>query len=277
MIDDSVPNNERNERNTNMRPKYTLLFVLAAMLLTVAAQATDLPSGVIVTERVWNDCPTSMITTTVGAGSVNLVEQKQFCGAGWGSRHNWRFSDGVSAVAFANADGFRVSCDLTISGTGEAEGGLSLAPWWSTAVGGQFNFRTTDGEIACFGGRMPFYSFTVNHGITYTKGETVHVEMTYLPNSLAPHAPATIEYSVELGGSVYTSGQLAFDEGNPAEPYGTWGMLDDAQVGADMLHFLQQGDVDGYIEFDFANITFEDLGTVANEDMTFSRVKSLFR
>lgn len=260
-----------------MRPKTTLILTAAVMLLAVAAQATQLPDGVVVTERVWNDCPTSMITTTTGANSVNLVEQKQFCGAGWGSRHNFRFSSGGTAIAFANADGFRVSADMTISGTGEAEGGLSLAPWWSTAVGGQFNFRTTDGEIACFGGRMPFYSFTGNHGITYTKGETVHVEMTYLPNSLAPHAPATIEYTVELGGSVYTSGQLPFDEGNPAEPYGTWGMLDDAQVGADMLHFLQEGDVDGYIEFDFQNITFEDLGTVANENMTFSNVKALYR
>jgi len=253
------------------------MIVLATLLLAGVALATVSPAGIEVTERVWNDCPTSMITTTVASSSVNLVEQKQFCGAGWGSRHNWRFSDGAVAQQFANADGFRVSCDLTFSGTGEGEGGLAIAPWWSSAVGGVFNLRTTDGEIACFGGRLPFYSFTGSQGVTYTKGLTAHVTIAYLPNALAPHAPATIEYSLELEGSSYTSGALPFDEGNPAEPYGVWGMLDDAQIGADMLHFLLDGDPDGYMEFDFANIMFEDLGTVANEDMTWGSMKALFR
>ncbi|HPF36230.1 MAG TPA: hypothetical protein P5571_12850 [Candidatus Krumholzibacteria bacterium] len=260
-----------------MRPNKTLILTAAVLMLAVAAMATTTPSGVVVNERIWNDCPTSTITSTVGAGSVNLVEQKQFCGAGWGSRHNWRFSDGVSALQFANGDGFRFSADITLSGTGEAEAGLSIAPWWSPNVDGVFNLRTTDGEIACFGGRLPFYSFTSSQGITYTKGETVHCQITYLPNMLSPTNPGTIEYVIVMGGTTYSSGVLNFGEGNPAEPYGLWGILDDAQAGANMLHFLQQGEVDGYMEFDFQNITFEDLGTVANEEMTFGQVKALFR
>lgn len=260
-----------------MKPRISILIILATLLIAIVAQATDTPTGFVVKERIWNDCPTGIVTSTIGSSSVTVLEQKQFCGAGWGSRHNWRFSDGGAQMLFANADGFRVSADMTISGTGEGEGGLAIAPWWSKDVGGVFNLRTTDGEIACFGGRLPFYSFTATNGVTYTKGETAHVEITYLPNYLWPTDPATVEYTLELGGSMYTSGALPFDEGNPAEPYGTWGMLDDAVVGADMLDFLQEGDPDGYIEFDFQNIQFDDLGTVANENMTFGQVKALYR
>ena len=144
-------------------------------------------------------------------------------------------------------------------------------------MGGAFNFRTNDGEIACFGGRLPFYSFTGSQGLHYVKGETVHAEVVYLPNGLNALSPATIEYKVTIGGTPYTSGALAFDIGNPAEPYGTWGMLDNAQVGGDFLQFLQQGDLNGYVQVDWANITFEDLGTVANEDMTWGNVKTLYR
>ena len=59
----------------------------------------------------------------------------------------------------------------------------------------RFNFRTTDGEIAVFGGRLPFYSFTGSQGITYTKGDTVRVGVIYDPHSLSMADPATIQYN----------------------------------------------------------------------------------
>ncbi|MBK6899967.1 MAG: hypothetical protein IPH09_12090 [bacterium] len=260
--------------------KTTHKLMLLALLLAISsvALATTVPNGAVITTRIWNDCPLGTVTSTNNYGTlVSIHEQKVMCGAGWGSRHNWRFADGGVAQNFANGDGFSYSCDLTISGTGEAEATLAIAPWWSQAVGGAFNFRTNDGEIACFGGRLPFYSFTGSQGLHYVKGETVHAEVVYLPNGLNAGSPATIEYKVTIGGTLYTSGALAFDMGNPAEPYGTWGMLDNAQVGGDFLQFLQQGDLNGYVQVDWANITFEDLGTVANEDMTWGNVKTLYR
>ena len=81
----------------------------------------------------------------------------------------------ATAQLFANNGGFRFSADLTISGDGEGEAGLQISPWWSQLVDGVFNVRTTDGEIACFGGRLPFYSFTGSHGVTYVKGTTVRI------------------------------------------------------------------------------------------------------
>jgi hypothetical protein len=262
--------------------KTTHKLMLLALLLAVSsvALATDIPTGAVITERIWNDCPLGIVTSTNNYSSlVSIHEQKQFCGAGWGSRHNWRFATGGVAQDFANGDGFAFGCDLTISGTGEAEASLAVAPWWSHAVGGAFNFRTNDGEIACFGGRLPFYSFTGSQGLHYVKGETVHAEIIYLPNGLISTNPATIEYKVTIGGTEYTSGAILFGSGNPAEdpPHGLWGLLNEFQVGGDFLHFLQQGDPNGYVQVDWANITFQDLGTVANEDMTWGSVKTLYR
>jgi hypothetical protein len=260
--------------------KTTQKLMLLALLLAISsvALATTIPNGAVITTRIWNDCPLGTVSSTNNYGTlVSITEQKVMCGAGWGSRHNWRFADGGVAQNFANGDGFSYSCDLTISGTGEAEATLAVAPWWSQAVGGAFNFRTNDGEIACFGGRLPFYSFTGSQGLHYVKGTTVHAEVVYMPNSLNAGSPATIEYKVTIGGTPYSSGSLPFDIGNPAEGYGAWGMLDNAQVGGDFLQFLQQGDLNGYVQVDWANITFQDLGTVANEDMTWGSVKTLYR
>ena len=118
--------------------------------------------------------------------------------------------------------------------TGIGEAGLQVTPWWSQNVDGRFNVRSTDGEIACFGGRLPFYSFTANHGLHYVPGDLIHLEIVYDPNDLTVSDPATIEYKLSYQGTDYTSGILPFDEGNPAEnpPHGVWGILNDARVGA---------------------------------------------
>ncbi len=55
--------------------------------------------------------------------------------------------------------------------------------------------------------------------------------VVYRPNSLSEADPATIEYIVTMAGTDYSSGALLFDQGNPAEGYGEWGMLNSAQVG----------------------------------------------
>jgi hypothetical protein len=89
-----------------------------------------------------------------------------------------------------------------------------------------------------FGGRLPFYSFTASQGIHYTKGTTVRVGVVYNPNSLSSSDPATITYNLTMGANFYTSGALAFDEGNPAEGYGSWGHLDNARVGGYVQVFI---------------------------------------
>jgi hypothetical protein len=261
--------------------------VLAAVALlasAVAGQAlaTEVPTSAAIFERVFNDCPFSTLTSVNDYPTLISIEDvKADCGSGFANRHAWRFSqDGTTAQEFENGNGFRFGADLTISGTGEAEAGLQISPWWSPLVDGSFNLRTTDGEIACFGGRLPFYTFTGAQGLTYTKGTTVRVEMEYLPNDLNEANPGTVEYVIEMGGMTYTSGPLPFDQGNPDEdpPHGLWGMLTPATAGGHFQFFLQEGAEDAGVMVEWANITFVDLGdVVATENSTWSGVKALFR
>lgn len=272
-----------NERDTAMKKMNKILVLAVTGLLVIAAAsvalATTVPSGAIVNERVFNDCPISTLTVSNAYPNISIMDAKNNCGAGWANRHNWRFSDdGSTNRLFANSDAFRVSATMTISGTGECEAGLQISPWWSPNVDGVLNVRTTDGEIACFGGRLPFYSFTGTDGVTYAKGEAIYLEMTYLPNGLTELDPATIEYTIVYMGSTYSSGPLGFDEGNPAEPFGTWGMLDSATSGGHLQFFLQEGAVDADINVDWNSINFEDLGgVVATQESSWGNVKAMFR
>ena len=207
-----------------------LLGVVGACIVAVCgANAMAIDSAVIKT-RIFNDNPGSTLSTTNSYPALVEISDTP-TGGGFANLHNFHLADAGVEHAFANAEAFTYSTDLTISGAGEGEAGIQIAPWWSPDVDGRLNFRTTDGEIAAFGGRLPFYSFTGSQGLTYTKGDTVHVDITYRPNSLSMADPATIQYDVMIGATSYTSGALAFDEGNAAEGFGTWGHLDDARVG----------------------------------------------
>ncbi len=121
-----------------------------------------------------------------------------------------------------------------------------------------FNVRTTDGEIAVFGGRLPFRSFFATDGVTYTKGDTIRVGLDYRPNGLSAGDPATIEYTLTMGANTYSSGPLAFDEGNTSEdpPHGLWGMLSPAYVGGHMQMFLGDSGVGNTMSVTWANINF---------------------
>src|SRR5439155_19904109 len=92
--------------------------------------------------------------------------------------------------------------------------------------------NATTGEIACFGGAIPFYSFTGNFALTYVKGTTIHLEATYRANDLTSTNPATIQYRVVYNGNTYDSPVLQFGEQNESEcVHGLWGMLNDGRVG----------------------------------------------
>jgi hypothetical protein len=255
-------------------------FALLAVLGFAAsgAFATPNPTGIIFNTRVFDDCPTSILTTTNNYPTlISIFDDKLDCG-GYANLHNWRFSeDGATGAVFNNNSAFSVSADLVIYGTANGEAGLQIAPWWSQNVDGRFNVRSTDGEIACFGGRLPFYSFTATYGLNYVKGDVIGLEVTYLPHSLTEADPATIEYVVHYGGSTYTSGPLPFDEGNPAEPYGTWGMLDDGRVGGHLQCFLEAGNPDAGVTAEWHDVVFVNLDPVALESTTWGTLKSLYR
>lgn len=264
-------------RNISKFSAVAVVVVLIAAAGTVLA-TTD-PGGAVIIPRVFNDSFASVLTTTNNYPTQININDVAAGPLGWANLHVWRFSDDMTnPFEFMNTDGFRFAADVTISGDGSAEAGLQISPWWSPLVDGRFNVRSTDGEVACFGGRLPFYSFTANHGVAYTLGETVHLEMIYRPNSeMNESNPATIEYVYES----YSSGPLPFDEGNPAEadPHGLWGILTPATAGGHFQFFDMATSGEGTtMTVDWANIVFEDLGSVVPaEEATWGSVKALFR
>ena len=245
--------------------------LIVALAFAVVASASPAIDDVVLKTRIWNDDPTSVLTmgetytrtppAGPESGGVWFDEQGLDGGGvgGWANRHNWRFSDdgGVTPAVFNNSDAFEMAADVTINGPANAEAALEVAPWWSLDVGGGLTVITWNGEIAAFGGRMPYYNFTANHGITYTKGQTVGLAMAYVPPGVVSVA-GQIKYDVSLGGSDYTSGWLAFDEGNPAEdpPHGLWGILSPAEVGGYYLPQVNTADPNNWSHVDFDNIHY---------------------
>jgi len=259
------------------------IFVALALvaLSAGAALALGTPNSAVIIPRVFNDSPFSILTTTNIYPTGLCISDQSVAPAGWANLHIWRLSqDGVTPMEFANNDGFAFGASVRISGDANGEAGLQISPWWSLQVDGRFNIRTPDGEVAVFGGRLPFYSFTANHGKVYTKGNWVHLTMIYRPNMDMDAAhPATIEYIYDDGLPV-SSGQIPFDEGNPAEdpPHGVYGILNFAHVGGYLQFNNMSGSIDQTLKGEYCSFTFVDLGSVvATEVSSFGAVKALFR
>jgi len=251
---------------------------LALALLASGALAAPIPNSAKITTRIFNDCPGSTVTTTnTYPALVAIGDQNAGC-VGFANLHNWRFSadGGATAIDFANGDGFRFCANLVLDGTGQGESGLQIAPWWSE-VDGRLNVRTTDGEIACFGGRLPFYSFTGSNGLVYVKGTPIQLEIIYKPNGLSMASPATIEYIVGYGGT-FSSGPLPFDQGNPAEdpPHGQWGDLTPTHVGGHFQFFVGQSGPQGSLTASWRDICYEEK-SVGVAPTQWGAMKALYR
>ena len=209
-------------------------------------------------ERVFNDCPTSTLVTTNNYPSEISFDDSNLDCFGFANLHIWRFTEnGTDAAIFNNNASFRVESDFKIDGTGNGEGGLQIGVWFSQDADGLFNVRSTDGEIACFGGRLPFFTFTGAFGIHYAKGNTIHLAMVYTPNHRDAANPATIEYRVSYLGNDYSSGVIPFDQANPTEdpPHTLYGILNEARVGGHFKAFLGQGNPVA-VKGTFSNIKF---------------------
>lgn len=262
-----------------------------AMLAFTASIASAVPgvNSAIINTRIFNDCPSSALTTNNAypasiyisdsadpdCGNDPVVNPNPFA-----NLHNWRFSeDGSNAALFMNSDLFRFSTDLVIDGPGQCESGAQISPWWSQNVEGRLNVRTTDGEIAMFGGFLPFFSFSANYGIFYQKGQTIHIEFNYDPHSNTQLDPATLECKVTYGGNLYTSGILPFNNNNQSDPpqYGFFGIANDAQAGGHIQCLWQPGQYQE-IHATWSNIEFSpDAKPTPAETASWGRIKTMYR
>ena len=216
------------------------------------------PDRDVISLRVFNDCPLTTINVVDNYPSLISISDGPLVCSGFANLHTWTPSDdGRIEHAIQNDEDFRIACDFSMTGPGE--GGLRVSPWYSHEADGLFNVRSTDGEIACFGGRLPFYTFTGVYGLRYTAGNTIHLEVIYKHNGLSAASPGTMEYKLSYLGTDYTSGPLNFDEGNTSEnpPHGLWGILNDARAGGHMKAFLFTPDKTVTTTGVFSNIEFE--------------------
>ena len=243
-----------------MRSRKMCLTAIEAAMLSTAAFASPIIDSAVIHERIWNDADYSTFTSGNLYPDSIWMHDENLDDYGWANRHNFRLSEngGIDDAVFMNDHPFAFSADVTITGTANVEGGLNLSPWWSQQVDGVFMLNTESGEIACWGGRLPFYSFTVEHGLSYTKGETARLGMVYEPNSLTEEDPGTIQYSYEIGGTEYLSPVLSFDMGNPDEdpPYGLWGILNDARVGGWFMPKVDSGIPGNWGQIEFGNMFY---------------------
>ncbi|RYG18095.1 hypothetical protein EON82_23055, partial [bacterium] len=152
----------------------------AALLLGAASLAAAQIDSVKIAERVFNDDPGTVLVTTNTYPSLIRFNETGLDGDGvapeFANRHVFMFSgdSGASNLIFSNDTFFDISMDVTLDGLAGSvkEAGFLL----QTAGGdGQFILKT-NGEIAAFGGPLPFHQFTPNG---YVPGTTIRLGMRY--------------------------------------------------------------------------------------------------
>jgi len=276
-----------------MRKSYKIsaaLVVALALVASVALAATPVPNSFLVHLKVWNDSPASIATNPVNNYPKEVrIDDVGLSGCGFTNMHNWSLSadGGATWAMFENNSSYRMSCDIVLDGNAAAvngaEAGIRISPWWDPELGGVFMINSASGEIACFSGRLPFYSFTANYGLHYTLGQVVRMEVVYNPHGLSAGSPATITYNYivnpwKAGEVKYSSGELAFDQANPAEdpPHGLWGELDNVHVGG---YFMAKCvcDPDAKMNCSWSNIVFQGGSTSPTTTNSWSRLKKQYK
>jgi hypothetical protein len=137
----------------------------------------------------------------------------------------WSFSadSGTSRIR-SNCSAYHFCSSITVTGVSNGEAGLTLDPWWFPEAGGRFGSTLAPG-IACFDSRLPFYSFTVNHRITYVRSTTVGWN-DYLPHRLSMVGQRDRVPGHDRLEHLYSQ-SLSFDQGNASgdPPHGQWSAL----------------------------------------------------
>ncbi len=261
------------------RIRYFVVACSAGLLLAASALASPAPNSAYLALRTFNDCPISTLTTNNSYPALVSIDDAMHAAClGFANLHSWSFSEdgGATPAYFVNHSNFEFCATVTLDGAGRGEGGLRFSPWWAQFVDGRFMINATTGEIACFGGRLPFYSFTVAHGITYTKGTPIYMWVRYLSNGLSMANPATIQYSVTYNAVQYDSPVIPYDQGNPGEdpPHGLWGCLHDAVVGG---YFQPRANTGASLTATWSNICYTSLDVVPAKESTWGRIKTLYR
>lgn len=188
-------------------------------LATVSAAQAAVFNGAFLDDRVFNGFPDSDLTVTDNFPSIiefndqNMNVSQQ---TGFANRHDAIMSTdgGVTPTLLPITEGFSVGATVmldAVSNTPRKEAGIRInSPITGDAL---FLINSDAGEIVAFGGGAPFFLFGNNGGGNgYTPGTEIYMGVKYTPG-----APGTIEYMIDRGMGLETSGPLPWAniEGGP--------------------------------------------------------------
>lgn len=200
-----------------MRSLKVMALAGAAMIGMAASQSAFAGFELKVNERVFNDFPSSTLVTTTGPGSVQFAEAP-FGTGGWANRHDVVATGSAGLVdhVFSISDPFSIEAEVTLATTdASAEAGLRM----NSGVTGDVIFLIKDnGEIAAFGGGAPFFSFAGAGAVDgYVPGTSIFMKIVYTPGG-ALFVPGTVEYIIDRGNGLESSGVMNWDnlEGGPS-------------------------------------------------------------
>ncbi len=211
-----------------------------------AADPTTI-NGVVVQTRVFNDFGNSTLNVTNNFPASVQIQEGPFgvptSQTPFANKHRARLSNdgGATPYAFQNQEGWDMRVDFRLAADANGnpkEGALEiLVPLVNNddpqnpipyVDEGRFLVKS-NGEVAIFGGTMPFHSF----GFSYTPGTTVELRMIYTPGDgvINSGQQATIQYGF--------NGQLS--------PVYMWGdsRTDGFTDGTNLAYVLQNSPIGG--------------------------------
>jgi hypothetical protein len=178
--------------------RFSTPFATVAVLLSATGVLADVTAinSVKVQTRRFNDFPSTTLSATNSYPALVSFQESGYTGSGFANQHIASFSadGGATKYAFQNQDAFDISFNLNLA-VGSTAPRKEAGFRFDSLIGGEGFFRVaSDGEVAAFGGFLPFHSFG---GSAYTPGTTVNLRMIYRPGvGTNPGAPvsATMEY-----------------------------------------------------------------------------------
>jgi len=253
--------------------KAQLLVGLAAFAslagVAVAGDDINTANGLAVTTRLWNDFGTSILNVD---GTPRLQTTENYAKAGYGSWNvNEKFdagtvgnyankhiaylsnNGGTSAMGLHSSQSWKIDLDIKISapnGAPRKEGAIQIdnpRPGLGYTDEGRI-LVASDGEVAVFGGVMPFTGF----GNVYTRNTTAHISFEF-------YAPGTVDAVLGAYRLIFTDAVTGVHDSGiklwgASEPDGTKGFNEDTRLAL-VVQNQRNPFISDESDFMFSNIT----------------------